>query len=178
VVLEDAAGTLGYDEAERLHQAADLVRQLPDGLAQLTARRDQRPGQHAVEAFNADRPVEPNLGQMRQTIGIVRIGLVGCHVERGLGMARVDADRRQSLRAQYMIEPYRQRPCLEHYPLDGRRVFADQCRQCLRIGCTLAAPDTLAISPNRDGRLFQRNVETDILAHGCSPFDAGPGQQS
>jgi hypothetical protein len=36
---------------------------------------------------------EPDFCEMRQTIGVIRVGLVRSHVERSLGMAGIDADR-------------------------------------------------------------------------------------
>jgi hypothetical protein len=44
---------------------------------------------------------------MGQAIGVVRIRLVRCHVEGGLGVACIDADRRQPLGAKRMVEPPR-----------------------------------------------------------------------
>lgn len=52
---------------------------------------------------------------MGPAIGIVVIGLVDRHVEAALNMACVDADRRQPLGTERMIEPHR-RIGLEHQP--------------------------------------------------------------
>src|ERR1051325_7045049 len=41
-----------------------------------------------------------------------------------------------------------------------------------RIGIEPAAPNTLAVPPHPERRLFQGHVETDRLTHGCSPLDA------
>ena len=71
-----------------------------------------------------------------------------------------------------MIEPDRQGPRLEHHSLDRRCMLSNQRCQRLRIGRALPAPDSLSISSDRDGCVFQRYVETDIFAHGCCPFDA------
>jgi hypothetical protein len=40
--------------------------------------------------------VKAHLGKLRQAISVVGVGLVRRHVERRLGMPRVDADRRQA----------------------------------------------------------------------------------
>ena len=45
------------------------------------------------------------LSQMCQTVSVVCIGLVCSHIESGLGMARVNADRRQTLRSERMVKP-------------------------------------------------------------------------
>ncbi len=172
LTLELAARDQGHDEAERLHQAPNLVRQLRPDPHQPGPRRYQRARQHAVEALDADYLVEPDLGKVGQAIGVVGIRLVRRHVERGLGMARIDADRRQTLRAQGMEEPDGQRPGLEYHPLGCRRTLADQRRNRLRIRRTLAAPNALAPAANGYRRLFQRNIKPDILVHGCSPSDA------
>lgn len=62
--------------------------------------------QHAVEAFHPHFTKEPHFCKMRQTVGIVRVGFVRGHVERCFGMTSIDADRRQTLCAQRMIEPH------------------------------------------------------------------------
>jgi len=93
-------------------------------------------------------------------------------------MARIDADRRQPLRRQAMVEPDRQRARLEHDPLGFGGMFAQHLGNDRGIGSALAAPNPLAIPANADGCLFQRYVETDILIHGCSPLVAWAAVQS
>lgn len=70
----------------------------------MPATGDQRPGQHAVETFDANLAVKSDSRQMGEAVGIVRVSLVRRHVEMGLGMARIDADRGQSFRRQCVIE--------------------------------------------------------------------------
>ncbi len=105
MAFEHAPGTLGNDQPERLHETADLVRQLGRHLECLPACRDQRADQHAVEAFHPHFAVEAHLGNMRQPVSVVRVGLVRRHIERRLGVAGVDADRRHAFRRQRVIEP-------------------------------------------------------------------------
>lgn len=68
-----------------------------DFVVEVIRRSDQRAGQHAIKAFYAILTVETDLGQMSQAVCVVGVGLVGGHIERGLGVARVDADRAQTL---------------------------------------------------------------------------------
>ena len=128
--------------------------------------------QHAVETFDANLPVKSDLGQMSQAVGVVRIRFVGRHVEMGFGMARIDADRGQTLCRQRMVEPHRQGASLEHDPLGLWSTLADHFRQKFGVRCAFPAPDPLAILTNRDRSIFQGNIEADILFHGCPPFDA------
>lgn len=55
------------------------------------ARVHQRADQHAVEGLDPNFLVEADLGELRQTIGVIGIGLVGRHVERLGGVTRIDA---------------------------------------------------------------------------------------
>ncbi|MBB3452798.1 hypothetical protein FHT86_001054 [Rhizobium sp. BK313] len=47
---------------------------------------------------------------MREPIGVIGIGFVGGHVERRFGVTSIDANGRQSLSAQSMIEPSERGP--------------------------------------------------------------------
>ena len=49
---------------------------------------------HAVEAFDANLTIKAYLCQVRQTVSIIGVGLVRSHVQRGLGMTRINANRR------------------------------------------------------------------------------------
>ncbi len=60
---------------------------------------------------------------------------------------------------------------VSNHPLCRRRMLADQHCKRLRIRGALAAPDTLAVAPDRYRSLFHRDVEADIFVHGCSPSD-------
>ena len=80
-------------------------------------------------------------------------------------MAGVYADRRQPLLDQRMVEPGRQRTCLEHDALRIRCAKADLLRQLERIGRALAPPHSLALAPHRDHRLAQRNIQSHIGVH-------------
>jgi len=174
MAVKDTASTFRHDQAERLHSSADRVRQLDDRLKKLTACRHQRSGQHAVEAFHPNNTVKTDFSQMRETISVVGIGLVGCHVERSLGVPSVDADCRQSFSAQRVVEPYRQWAGFKHHALDIRCMFADQRRQRLRIRCAFAAPNPLAVAADRNGCVLQRHIETNKIARNVLPSRPGP----
>lgn len=145
-------------QPERLHQPSYLVREFDRGPDQFRAGSDQSAGQHAIEAFQADLAVAADLGQLGKSISIIGIGIVRRHVERHLGMAGIDADRRQSLCDQCVIEPYRQGSRLEDHSLSLRRVLADHVGEQLRVGPTLAAPGTLAGAPCRNGVVGQFEI--------------------
>jgi hypothetical protein len=70
----------------------------------------------ALEALDAHLAIKADLGQMREAVCVLRIGLVRSHVERGFGMAGINADRRQAFQQQRMIEPDRQRSRLTCSP--------------------------------------------------------------
>src|SRR3954470_9241668 len=97
------------------------------------------------------------------------ICFVGGHVESRLGMARIDADRRQPFRCQRMIEPHRQGPGLEHHPSNVGRAAADHLGDEPRIGPAPAAPHALAVAADRHRRFLHRHVQTYILSHLCPP---------
>lgn len=119
-----------------------------DGQAEATFDRDPdqsrlygdlRTRQHAVIGLHPRLAVEADLGQVRQTIGIVRIRLVRHDVEGGLRMARIDADRRHAPRHQRMIDRRRQGIGLEDDPFRTRRMLADRFGNERRVGLALAA---------------------------------------
>jgi hypothetical protein len=79
---------------------------------------------------------------------------VGGHVERRFGVTSVDANGRQSLGAQRMIEPYRERTCFEHQVLRIWRSHADKFGYGGGIRGALPAPDPLARATDRNCCLF------------------------
>ena len=114
------------------------------------ACRDKRAGQHAVQSFHPNLTKEPDFCELRQTIGVVRVRLVRRHIEGRFSMARIDADRRQSLGAQRMIKPHRQWSGLEYHAFHGWRPLADELGYDSGIRCALAAPNPFTCSPDRD----------------------------
>ena len=98
--------------------------------------------------LDADLPIEAHLSQMRQTVSVVCIGLVRRHIESGLGMTCVYADRGQALRSKRMVKPNRQRSGLKYHAFCIRRAFADHFGQQRWVGRTLATPNTLAALTN------------------------------
>lgn len=106
---------------------------------------------------------------MRQAIRVIRIGLVRGHIQRGLGMCRSPADPLPSMNGRTTPTAAQSQ---KHDPPDIRCALAEQRREQLRVGRALAPPNPLAVLPDRDCRLFHGDVQTDILFHGCPPFDA------
>ncbi|CCW19764.1 Mobile element protein [Sphingobium indicum BiD32] len=101
-------------------------------LEQLVACCDQRANQHAVKALYPHLAVKADLGKVRESVRVICIGLVRRHIQRRLGMAGMNANRRQAFQLQRMIEPDRQRPRLEHDALRVRSTLADHL--CYQFG--------------------------------------------
>src|SRR3954465_81199 len=172
MLLELASFASRYEQAKGLHETADLIGELGRNLNQPVPRRHQRARKHAVEALDPHFTKKANLGDLRQTIGIVRIRLVWGHVESRLGMARINADRRQPFRREDMKEPHRQRTSLEYHPSGPRCATADHLGDEFRIGPALAAPHALAVAADRHRRFLHRHVQTHILSHLCPPVSS------
>src|SRR5215203_4990617 len=77
MLLELASFASRNEQAKGLHETADLIGELGRDLNQPVPRRHQRASEHAVEALDPHFTKKANLGELRQTIGIVRIRLVG-----------------------------------------------------------------------------------------------------
>ena len=170
--FEPASLGTGDDQTERFHQASDLVGKFGRNPDQAPASRNQGADQHAVVVLHADLAEKADLCQVGQSVGIIGISLVGCHVERDLRMPRVYADRWQPFGAQGMEEPHRQRAGLEHDTLCVWRVSPQNRSNRRRVKGAFAAPDPQAASAHGNRRLFHRHIQTDRVAHGSSPFDA------
>lgn len=97
ISFEVTALTDRNNQSESLHQTPDLVGECGRDPDQVAPSRNQRPGQHVVEAFHSRLTEKTDFRKMGQAIGVIRISLVRRHVERGLGVARIDADRRQTI---------------------------------------------------------------------------------
>ena len=97
--------------------------------------------------------------------GIVGVGLVDLQRQCRLGVARIDADHRQALGLQTVIEPGRQLTGLEADALCMRRVLLQRFGDRIRCRGDFAAPDHLVVLvDHRDRCLGQRHIEADILA--------------
>lgn len=98
VLLERGSLTCRNEQAERLHESTNLVGKFGGDPDQPGACRHERAGQHADKSFHPHLTEEPSLCKMRQTVGVVRVGLIRRDIERSLGMASIDADRWQPFR--------------------------------------------------------------------------------
>ena len=133
VRFEVASFATGDDEAERLHETADLIGDIGFDPDQLRPRCDQGASEHAVEPFDPHFAIEAHLREVRQSIGIVCIGLVRRHIQRSFRVPSIDADRRQTFSLEGMEEPHRQRSGLEDDPLWIRDMLANRSRNDLGI---------------------------------------------
>ncbi|ESZ31274.1 hypothetical protein X732_30165 [Mesorhizobium sp. L2C066B000] len=77
------------------------------------------------------------------------------YIQRRLGMAGINADRRQAFQRHRMIETNRQGSCFEHDSFDVRSTLADSLCYRFPIGQAFAAPDPLASFAHRDECIFQ-----------------------
>jgi hypothetical protein len=158
---------------------SDLIRKLGGDSDQPGARRHERAGSMLSNPFHPHLTKEPCFCRMRQTIGVVRVGLIRRHIESSFGMTSIDADCRRSLGAQRVIELRRQRAGFKHHAFGGRRSLANKLGNDLRIGGALPTPDALAITADRHRRLIHRHVETDTYSSmAVPPWMLGPGVQS
>lgn len=85
------------NQSESLFQTPDLVGECGRDPDQVAPSRHQHSGQHAIEAFHSHLMEKTELRKLGQAIGVIRISLVRQCIERGLGVAGIDADRRQAL---------------------------------------------------------------------------------
>ena len=104
---------------------------------------------------------------MRQAIGVVGIGLVDLHVERLVGVARVEADHRQAVCDELGVQPGGQGSGLDADAHGLGRALVEGRRNGAWLAAALAAPDPSTLFVEHvDFGLFHRNIETDILLHG------------
>jgi hypothetical protein len=75
--------------------------------------------------LDRDLTVPASTHDLRKSKGIVAVGLVDLHGQRRLGMARIQADHRQTGPAQPMNEPGQQRVPFQPDPNRPRRAFPD-----------------------------------------------------
>src|SRR5690606_37536013 len=84
------------DDTERLHHTTDLIAEMSRDRQQLIAGAHQCADEHGVERFYPDCFIEACLCQLRQTVGIIGVGLIERLVQYLLRMARFNADRGHS----------------------------------------------------------------------------------
>ena len=161
------------EQTEGFHDTADLVGKLGSDSDQPRACPDKRAGQHAVKSLHAHLTKEPDFCELRQTIGVIRVRLVRRHIERRFSMARIDADRRQPLSAQ-RIDQRILIVVRSRTPPVSRMVPACGSGQLSVLGSDAHLPRQIRLPPRRIDTTvsFIDTVETDIVVHGCSPFDA------
>jgi hypothetical protein len=71
---------------------------------------------------------------------------------------------------QTIAQPGRQWPRLDADPFEGQSGRSQERCNGIGLACGLAfAHDPALIIDDADRRLFHRDVETDILLHGCPP---------
>jgi len=80
VPLERSSLVGKCDQAERLQDPTDLIRELGRDVDEACTGRDQRSGKHAAEPLHAHLAEKADFCQMSQTIGIIGVRLVWCHV--------------------------------------------------------------------------------------------------
>src|SRR5215831_15265570 len=128
----------------------------------------------AVEALHRHLAVPADAHDLRQTEGVVGVGLVDLQRQRRLGVARIHADHGEASLFQPVEQPVRQLPAFEADPNRMGRVLRHGRYDGFRRRIDLAAPhDLVGIVDDADRRLLQGHIEADILVtlgHGLAPL--------
>src|SRR5512134_248279 len=113
---------------------------------------------------------------LRDAIGIVRVGLVDLEGQRRLGVPCVDADDRQPARLQFVEQPRGELAALQADARDVRCVPLNGGRNVIGRALASSPPDSpAAFVDHADGRLVERDVEADreIAEHDEAPICCG-----
>lgn len=122
LIDEGRAERAGQSDAEHHGETTDLVLQQDALTDQLLTRDDQRANGMRRERLHVHGLEESGAGKVRQTTGIVAIGLVGRKgLQRLVRLPAFDADDRQTEGCQPMVEHRRHPTGLEH---DARQAGA------------------------------------------------------
>jgi hypothetical protein len=114
-------------------------------------------------------PIPAGAHDLRQGAGIVAIGLVRHRLHRRIGGPRLDADRRQTFGAQFVMKPGRQRTRFQTHPFHRQIDFPQGGRKRLRLARrTHFLHDPAGFVDHTDRGLFQRYVKSGKILHGCS----------
>src|SRR5215471_18041025 len=98
LLLESAAAAFPFAQhnPEGLQRTADLVHHIGAHADQLGADTEHGTGRVAFQAFDPDFPIPPHPDNLRQSLGIVLVGLVDLKAEGSLSMPGVEADNGQA----------------------------------------------------------------------------------
>ena len=153
---ELAAQAFGQDPTEGLQNAANAILQRRDLRHDLSACHQQRTHGLAVKALHRHLPVPADTHDLRQTEGVVGVGLVDLKRQRRLGVARIDADHGEASLFQLVEQPARQLPAFEPDPNRMGRVLLHGGCDGFRRRINLAAPhDLVGIVDDADRRFLQ-----------------------
>ena len=86
-----------------------MVRQTRRDANELRPCAKQRTRSMGIERLDVHRPIPSRAHDLREPLGIVLVGLVHLHLERGTGMSRVEANHVEPALAQFMDKPWRHR---------------------------------------------------------------------
>src|SRR5215467_14622621 len=94
LLLESAAAAFPFaqDNPEGLQGAADLVHHIGAHADELGADAEHGAGRVACQAFDADFAIPSHPDNLRQSLGIVLVGLVDLKAEGSLSVPGVEAD--------------------------------------------------------------------------------------
>jgi hypothetical protein len=131
------------------------------------------------QAGQNERNAPPGTHDLGESLGIVLIGLVHLHLERGTGMSRVETNHIESSPAQFMHKPRRRRASFNpntrivfrmtpHSPLDWFR---------LRMALTASEPASSSVN-DADRRQLLRNIQTNESGHRAPPMCEPPSDSA
>ena len=150
--------------------AADLVGQIDRHAHELGASADEVADGMGGVAFDAGLAVPAHTHELRQRLGIARVGLVPLQGGGGSRMPCVQADNGQAERLAGVIEPRGERPRLQTDTHEVGSVAPQRRGQHIWIAGAFTAPDRCpSLIDDVDGGLFVRDVEGSILGHGNAP---------
>jgi hypothetical protein len=167
---EDITASLADTKAQVLQQTADFILEIALDLHQLGAAVQDSSDLMAGHALDLDLLIPAALHDPGQPDGIVAVILIDLHRQRRLGVTGIDANHRQAQLPKLVPQPGRGRARLETNALGLWSFGFDKFRDRLRLRDHRAfAQNLAAVVHHADRRLFERDVQANILFHSCSP---------
>jgi hypothetical protein len=121
LAIKSSPPTGAGQQAERLQHTADHVGKPRRHPYELSASSEESSRAMRIERFDVDRPIPSCAHDLRQTFGVVLIGLVDPHLQCGLNAAGIQTLHIKPLATHAMNEPGRHRSGLDtHFGVPAR----------------------------------------------------------